>query len=65
MTVKKEKFDEYNEGLRRAVKGKTYASTAGGYYDDGAGFNWQLYPYSMLYYIYDTFSCCKQDFIWK
>ena len=64
MIVKQEKFDEYNDKLKKTIAGKTYSSVDGGYYDDGTGFNWQLYPWLMLFYLYDTFRCNKQDFNW-
>ena len=65
MTVKREKFDEYNEKLKKAIAKRTFSDTAGGYYDDGQGFNWQLYPWLMLFYQYDTYRCNTNDFLWK
>ena len=65
MTVKQEKFDEYNESLKKTIAGKTFCKANGGYFDDGTGFNWQLYPWMLIVYQYDTFRCNKNDFRWN
>lgn len=64
MTVKKEKFDKYNESLKKIIAGKTYSTVNGSYYDDGDGFNWLLYPWLHIVYQFDTFRCNRNDFNW-
>ena len=65
LKVKEEKYEEYNRDLADQIKTKTYGVTAGGYYANEAGVNWQLYPYPLLYYQWTTVSCSSQEFDWQ
>ena len=65
MVVKDELFAEYNKKLKEAVKNKTYNETAGGYYEDGEGFNWLLYPFPLFYYRWQTWGCGVGEFHWN
>lgn len=65
MVVKEDLYVEYNKNLKETVKNKTYNNTAGGYYEDGEGFNWLLYPYSLLYYRWQTWRCSTSEFDWN
>ena len=49
---------------KSALAGKTFGVTRGGYYADGAGGNWQLYPHSILTYSRATSSLAPGDFHW-
>ena len=65
MVVKEELFAEYNKNLKDAVRMKTYNDTAGGYYEDGEGFNWLLYPFPLMYYRWQTRRCSSREFEWN
>merc|ERR1719158_186585 len=65
MTVKEELYEEYNRKLKEQIRSKTYNKTAGGYYVDGEGSNWLLYPYTMYYYMWQTWGCSAGEFDWK
>jgi len=65
MVVKEELFEEYNETLKEANSEKTWNTTAGGYYVDGEGSNWLLYPHSKIYYSYQTRRCSEKEFDWN
>ena len=65
MTVKPGKYDEYNQSLEKALSKRTFGTAEGGYFDDGQGRNWQLYPWLMLAYQWDTYRCNKNDFDWR
>ena len=65
MTVKPSKYDEYNQSLERALAKRTFGTAEGGYFDDGQGRNWQLYPWLLLAYQWDTYRCNKNDFDWR
>ena len=65
MTVKQGKYDEYNQSLERALAKRTFGTAEGGYFDDGQGRNWQLYPWLLLAYQWDTYRCNKNDFDWR
>jgi len=65
MVVKDKLFAEYNKKVKEAVKTKTYNETAGGYYEDGEGFNWLLYPFPLFYYRWQTRKCGVKEFDWK
>ena len=65
LRVKQEKYEEYNRELADKIKTKTYGVTAGGYFANGEGVNWQLYPHSILYYQWSTSSCTEQEFHWQ
>ena len=63
--MKEEKYDEYNRVLADTIKTKTYGVTAGGYFDNGEGVNWQLYPHPILYYQWQTVSSSQEEFDWQ
>jgi len=65
MTVKEELYEEYNRKLKKQFLCKTYNKTAGGYYVDGEGFNWLLYPYTVYYYMWQTWGCSYREFDWN
>ena len=65
MVVKDALYAEYNAKLKDAVRNKTYNETAGGYYEDGEGFNWLLYPFPLFYYRWQTRSCREGEFDWN
>ena len=65
LRVKEEKYEEYNRVLADTIKTKTYGVTAGGYYANGEGVNWQLYPFSLLYYQWQTRTCQEAEFDWE
>ena len=65
LVVKEKLFAEYNKKLKNAVKNKTYNETAGGYYEDGEGFNWLLYPFPLFYYRWQTRGCSENEFDWS
>ena len=62
--MKEAKYEEYNRNLPDQIKTKTYGVTAGGYYANENGINWQLYPYPHLYYQWTTGSCSSEEFDW-
>ena len=65
LKVKQERYEEYNRNLDAVIKTKTYGVTAGGYYANGNGVNWQLYPYPVVYYQWQTVSCQPEEFDWQ
>ena len=65
LVVKQEKFEEYNRALAEQIKTKTYGVTAGGYFANAEGVNWQLYPYSLLYYQWTTSTSSQGEFDWN
>ena len=65
LKVKKAKYEKYNRDLADQIKTKTYGVTAGGYYATEKGVNWQVYPYPILYYQWQTVSCSSDEFDWQ
>ena len=65
LKVKQAKYEKYNRDLEDQIKTKTYGVTAGGYYANENGVNWQLYPYPLLYYQWTTVSCSEEEFDWQ
>ena len=65
LKVKQERYEEYNRNLEEKIKTKTYGVTAGGYYANEKGVNWQLYPYPVVYYQWQTVSCSPEEFDWQ
>ena len=65
LKVKEAKYEEYNRNLAEKMKTKTFGVTAGGYYANEKGVNWQVYPYPILYYQWQTVSCSTEEFEWQ
>ena len=65
MTVKKDIFDKFDQDLKAAMDKRTFNNTAGGYMDDGEGYNWQQNPWPMVTLGRSTLNCNESDFQWK
>ena len=44
---------------------QTFGETAGGYYADGRGNNWLVYPFSPFYRRWQTWRCAANEFDWS
>ena len=63
MDLKEEALESHIEYLRECFRGKAFASGRSGWYRNGDGVNWTLWPKSFVSYWWRAYSCDERDYL--